>query len=376
LRDRVERRRLREVLGQRRGDPVEAALHARLAHALLEACGVPNCERCETGERLEQVRLELAEEAVRVARRHAEHAAALSRPRHLGRDRAAETLVRPVRNGLAEPLVDRTPHRELELHELRVEPVDGRAAKNRMLGVEQVAIGRVRIEELGHLDDEPLENGLQPELARHDLSGFQQRGLLLEATVVLLEQLGRVDRDAELARDRLGQCDLRVGPVARLRAVEAEDADHPIEDEDRRDEHGERVEVEQGLDAAHLRVLERRLLANVADRDRAPLAGREIRSGQVLRHLPDRDEALVRPLGGDRHRRALFSEPQEAAADACGQARGLDCDAEQVVEVELGANLAGDRGDEAFAFQRVGELIGGARAVERECGFSGERLKQ
>ena len=40
VRDRVERRRVREMLGQSGGDPVEAALHACLPHALLEARGV------------------------------------------------------------------------------------------------------------------------------------------------------------------------------------------------------------------------------------------------------------------------------------------------------------------------------------------------
>ena len=54
--DRVEGGRLREVLGQRGGDPVEAALDPRLANALLEARRVADRERREAGERLEQAR--------------------------------------------------------------------------------------------------------------------------------------------------------------------------------------------------------------------------------------------------------------------------------------------------------------------------------
>ena len=97
LRDRVERRRLREMLGQRRGDPVEAALDPRLAHALLEARGVADRERGEAGERLEQVRLELAESPLRIARGDAEHAASLSRPASSAPRSRSEALVGPVR---------------------------------------------------------------------------------------------------------------------------------------------------------------------------------------------------------------------------------------------------------------------------------------
>ena len=48
VRDGVERRGLRERLGERRGDPVEPPLDARLAHALLEARGVPHGQRGQT----------------------------------------------------------------------------------------------------------------------------------------------------------------------------------------------------------------------------------------------------------------------------------------------------------------------------------------
>ena len=40
--------------------------------------------------------------------------------------------------------------------------------------VEQVAIGRFAVEQPRHLVDEPLEHGLELELARDDLRGAQQ----------------------------------------------------------------------------------------------------------------------------------------------------------------------------------------------------------
>ena len=178
--DRVERGRVRQVLGERRGDPVEAALDPRLANALLEARGVSHGERGQPGERLEEVRLELAELAVGVTRRHAEQPSALPGPGHRCGDRARETLVCRVRERLAEAALHLALGRELELDELRVEPVDGCAAEHRALGVVEVAVGRIGVEQLRHLDDESLEHGLQPQLARHDLGRLEQRRLLLE----------------------------------------------------------------------------------------------------------------------------------------------------------------------------------------------------
>ena len=119
--------------------------------------------------------------------------------------------------------------RELEADEVRVEPVDGGAAEERVVRVVEVAVGRVRVEQLRHLVHEPLEDGLEPELARHDLGRLEERRLLFEALRVLVEQLRGVDRDPEFARNGLGERDLGIRPRARLRAVEPEDADHPVE---------------------------------------------------------------------------------------------------------------------------------------------------
>ena len=169
-----------------------------------------------------------------------------------------------MRERLFEAALHLASGRKLELDELRVEAVDGCAAEHRALCVVEVAVGRIRVEQVRHLDDEPLEHRLEPQLARHDLGSLEQRGLLLEPLGVLLQQLRSVHGDSQLPRDCLGDQDLGLGPVAGLGAVEAEHADHLVEDEDRRRQHGERVEVEQRLNPAQLRILELGILADVA----------------------------------------------------------------------------------------------------------------
>ena len=60
----------------------------------------------------------------------------------------------------------------------RLQPVDGGAAEQSALAVEQVAVGRLTPEQAGNLVDEPLEDRLQLELAGDNLRRAQQRGLL------------------------------------------------------------------------------------------------------------------------------------------------------------------------------------------------------
>ena len=290
MRDGVESRGLRERLGERRSDPVEPSLHARLSHALLEALSIPDGKRGQAGECLQEVGLDLAELTVRVSRRDAEHASALAGPGHRSGDRACEPLVGWVLDGLGEAACDLVIGGKLERHQLVIEPVDGCAPQHRVLVVVEVAVGGVRVEQLGHLDDEPLEHGLEPQLARDDLGGIEQCRLLLESLLVLLEQLRRVKRDRDLTGHGLGQRDSASGQ-ARFGPVEPEDADHPVEDEDRSREHGERVEVEHALDSSELGVLQSGLRAYVADGDRSPLAGREIRDRKPVVRGADRDEA-------------------------------------------------------------------------------------
>ena len=171
---------MREMLGERRGDPVEAALDPCLPHALLEALGVAHGQRGESCERLEEARLELPERPVGIPRRHTEQSPALAGPGHRCGDRARKALVRAVRKRLAEAALQVALCGELELDELRVEPVDGCAAEHRAVGIVEVAVGRIRVEQLRHLVDEALEHRLEAQLARDDLGSFEQGRLLLQ----------------------------------------------------------------------------------------------------------------------------------------------------------------------------------------------------
>ena len=186
-----------------------------------------------------------------------------------------------------------------------------------------------------------------------------------------------MDRDSELSRDRLGQRDLGLRPGSGLRAVETEHSDHPVEHEDGRPEHGERVEVQERLDAAELRGPQLGRLADVADGHRSPLSGCKVRA---RRAAPPTRPTGAKPSAvhsaANRHRRGRISDAEEAAAHADRNARGLDGDPEHIVQVELGPDFPADRGYETFALERVGQLVRRARPVEPECRLGRERLEQ
>ena len=158
--------------------------------------------------------------------------------------------------------------------------------------------------------------------------------------------------------------------------MEPEDADHPIEDEDRCREHGERVEVEQRLDPAELRILELGRFTNVGDRDSAPISGGEVADHEPISSGVDRDESVGIPLGADGHRTAGLTEPEEATRDIRRHAGLLDRDPEHGLEIELRPHLPPDRGDEPLAFERLGESVCRTRAIEGERSFGGEGLQQ
>ena len=80
-----------------------------------------------------------------------------------------------------------------------------RTPQNAALGVDEVAVGRVRVEQLGHLLHETFEHRLDLELARHDLRGVEQRCLLVEPSLVLGQQAGRVESGVDLALDRVDE---------------------------------------------------------------------------------------------------------------------------------------------------------------------------
>ena len=281
-----------------------------------------------------------------------------------------------MRERLAEAPIHVAPGGELELDELRVEAVDGGAPEHRSVGVEEVAVGGIRLEELRHLDDESLEHRLQAQLARHDLSRFEQRRLLLEPFTVLLQELRCVHGDSQLPRDRLDDQDVGLGPGSGLGTVKAEHPDHLVEHEDRRRQHSERVEVDERLNPTQLRILKGRLLADVSHGHRPALACRQVRARKPVGDGVDRDEALRMPFGDDRHRPRPVAEPQEAPVDSDRDAGLLHRHAKNRVEVELGTNLAADRGDEPLAFEGLGERVGRACAVERKRCFGRKRLQE
>ena len=391
LSDRVQSRRLRERLGERRGDAEEAALDPRLADALFEARGVPHGQRREPRECLEQLGVGVVEVAFRVPRAHAEDATRIARPGHRCCDRAGEARVRLVRHGLLPVVVVVGEHgaalpegftgepatrRELELQQRRVEPVDRGAAQNLALLVQQVTVGRVGVEQLRHLDDEPLQHGLQPQLAGDDLGRLQQGLLLFEPLRVLLQQARRVHGEPDLAGDCLRQSDLGVGPGRGLRAVEPEDPDHAIEHADRRGENRCGAEVGQGLPLAERWVVECRIGSDVPARDRAPFASREVGDGKPPGRGSDRNEAVGIPLRADRERVLGADEPDEAPRDPGSLARLLDGDPEDGLEVVLRAHLPADRSHEPLSLERVLECGRRARPLQGEGRLGGQSLEE
>ena len=251
--------------------------------------------------------------------------------------------------------------RELEPDQLRLEPVDGGAAEDAALRVEQVAVRGLAAQQRGDLVDEALEDSVQLELARQHLPRAQEGRLLLEATLVLLEQPRRMDRERELARHCLQQRDLVGRPLPRRRPVDAENADHT---------------VEGGLGGADSRTLELRGVIDVGNDDGPVSARREIRSRQVLRLRADRLQAGRKPLGLHAERLVAVPEANEAAG---GAERPPDLghgDARPLADVGDRAHATGDLADEALARQRLVEGPFGARPRERERGLGGERLHQ
>jgi hypothetical protein len=157
---------------------------------------------------------------MRITQADAEHAARLARPHHRRDERAREADVRLVRHrrfdrrivvrGDRRRAVERRARdpelrRELEADERGIESVYRRAPEHAALHVQQVAVGRVRTEQLRHLFDEALQHRVELQLARHDLRGMQQRRLLFESPPVLREEPRCLQRRADLVADGVDQ---------------------------------------------------------------------------------------------------------------------------------------------------------------------------
>ena len=374
-------------LAEQARNPREASLDSRLPLALAEALRVAEGERSQRCEARERVEVALPEHPPRVARADTQDSSCLTAPRHRGDDRRGEILVGRVRHGLKDAAVAVLHHRrapgdrtsgetltggKLEADEAPVEPVNGRASERRAVGAEQVAICRVRLEEKRDLIDEQLKDDLDVEFPRHDLRGFQQRALLAEPELVLAEQTGGVNAEANLPGDCLGQAPLGRRPRTRLGAMECEYADRLFEDDDRGGEDRSRAEPDQELAAA---VVE--LGGHVRDRDRLSHSQRLVRHRELVGDVGrERRDALAGRFGSDRRRLALGTQPHDAPREPERTPDLLDGDAEERIEVELGANLPRDRGDEPFALQRLFEGGGGAGALEGQRRLGSERPKR
>ena len=121
------------------------------------------------------------------------------------------------------------------------------------LGVVEVAVRPVGLEQLSELVDEPLQHRLEIELAAQDLGGAQKRGLLPETLAVLREQAAETNREPALGGHGLEQGELTLTPGARLVAVHRKDADRPPLREDRSGGDGSRAERAQVLEIAENR---------------------------------------------------------------------------------------------------------------------------
>ena len=362
LRDRLERLLARERLREQRGDLREAALHAGLPRALGEDLRVPERERRQVRERLQQRELAFREGA-RLLRTDAEHAADAAadddrRVHHLG-----EASVRGARRrllGLGEAAPQ---HRPSALEgfaersfgcdataDLRVgQAVDGTAAEGAVVVVEDPAVGGVGADQADGFGDETLEDAIRIQILGEHLCGLEQGGLLVEASAVLLEQPARVDRETDLLGDRLDERDLVGRPATRLAALGGKHADDAIADDHGRGDGGPRAERDEVLAP-----LERALGLEIVDRDRSTFGGGELGHRQALRGR-GRGETLAPPLAQDLGRAMLVDDPDEATVGSDGR-RGLGRRrVEQRLGVEVRAEALQEPGEQPLALERVRE---------------------
>ena len=264
------------------------------------------------------------------------------------------------------------PGRELAPDGVRVEPVRGGAAQAAPVGVEEVAVGGIGVEQRGSLLDEHLEHGLDVQLAGDDLGRVEQRALPFEAELVL----PRADAPCG-CRDPSS----RATASASARSIRSRHAGRPgggrstpivrSNTDDRRRQHGAGAERRAGHSLPPRRA--RRATsatATVALRAHRPPfeTGRragERRAGSRRGGPGLRRSSSAAPPASPR-RRGSATRPSAAR-------RLLDGDPQHGVEVELRAHLARDRRHEPLAVERVLERRRRPGTLEREGGLGGER---
>ena len=388
LGDRVECCFGRQRLAQHRRDPVETAFDLRLARALLVRFGVAQRHRRQAREAFDQPEVRLVE-PIRLERADSQDAERLPERQdrsvhHLFEDRVVRRRRRLLGGGEVTPedrpagrdrLADRAgrrdPAADLRLGKPDDRPTDQLTPVRR----ERPAVGRVAVHQRAHLVDEPVDHDVDAKIARQRLAGLEQRLLLGEPAIALAEQPARVDGDRGLQRDGLCERDLGPCPASRLRPVQAQHPDHPVERDDRGCQHGADAAICQLADVAEGRVVQLGGLKHVAHGDGSALAHREVHRGQPAR-VAERWDSGCRPLRKHRRRLARFAEADEAALDVGRVGRLLDCDLEQLVEVAARPDGTRDPCDQAFPLECVRDRIRRARALERETGLGGEGLHQ
>ena len=231
------------------------------------------------------------------------------------------------------------------------------------------------IHQLAHLVDEPVDHNLDAKVAGQRLARLEERLLLGEPAVALAEQPARVDGDRGLQGDGLGERDLGARPASRFGAVQTEHPDHSIERDDRCRQDGTDAPVDQLAHVAQRRVVQLRSLEHVADRNRAAVAGRQVGHGQAAR-VAEWVDTPGCPLRQHRRRLAGLAEADEAALDVRRLSGLLDRDLQELVEIAARADGARDPGDQALAFERVGDRIRRARPLEGQARIGGECLHQ
>ena len=251
------------------------------------------------------------------------------------------------------------------------EPDHGAADELGAAGEERPAVGRVGVDQRAQLLYEPLDHGVEAEVAGQRLAGLEQRLLLGEAAVALTEQSGRVERHGRLAPDGLGESHLRRAPVARCRAVDDEHAEQPVLRQDRRGEDGADAPPRQLADVAERGVAQLGRVEDVGDATVRPVARRDWRRGAEPRHragdlgIPLRDDGVVSPA-----RRAGRSTGSRRGCDRSPRAPPAGLRRRRGASAELERHLR----DQPLALERLAECGRRARALERQAGLARERL--
>ncbi len=346
-------------------------------------------ERGEARERVEQLQILLVEVA-RLPRADPENAANLAQPRdRCIHDLGEDLVVVRRRRGLGAgevALEERAPRRDnvvegalrndLAANVPLGHAEHGLAPQHRPALVVDPAVGRVRSEELDDLGDQALDDRRKAQVGGEHLSGLEERGLFLEAAFVLLQELRGMNREPDLARDRLGDGDVVGAPDRGLRAVEGEDPDDPVEDQNRRGDDRAGAELDECVPASERRVVEVGRDEDVSDDHGSALARGEVRHGKPPGRVSDRLHARRVPLRPHRRVVPRVAEQDEGAGEVEPHPDLRDGDVQDGVEVELRADAPADLGDHPLALERLLEGVARRRVTERERRLVGQILHE